>query len=192
MKKMIAKSMYELLEIYPYKDVSVRILCESVPVSRPTFYNHFPSKDALVKWMVRQDYHENAVPLFKHHLGTTGVQSFFTYIKGQEGFYRRLYDHDEGIFLFNCLVAAYDSGVDISSSYSRPPTHELPSINPDVYRRYSTTGIAAVVTYWIENNMTIPIKEIAGDLYLMIGNPLEVVRDNCLKQNIERPHVVGK
>lgn len=180
MKKIIAKSMYELLELYPLKDVSIRILCESVPVSRPTFYNHFSGKGALMKWMVMQEYYENAVPLFRHHLKEIGVQSFFTYIKNNEWFYRRLYEYDNGVLLLHCLIDAYDSAVDISSSYSRPPTRKLPNINPDVYRKYSTTGIAAVVTYWVERDMAIPVEDIAADLFLMMDHPLEVVRDNCL------------
>lgn len=180
MKKQIAESMYNLLGQYSYKEVTIRMLCESVPVSRPTFYHYFTGKDDLIKWMIQQDYRENAIPVFKHHLKEHGTQSFFTYIKRNRIFYMRLYAHDDGVLLFHLLVDAYNTGVDMSASYSRPPSYNLPKIDQEVYRRYCTTGIAAVVTYWIENDMSIPVEKIALDLYLMISNPLEVVRDNCL------------
>jgi AcrR family transcriptional regulator len=172
--------MHELLEIFPYKDVSIRIICEAVPISRPTFYYHFASKDALIEWMIQQDFLDNAVPLFKHHLKETGVRSFFDYIQQNKPFYRRIYEHDSGALLFRSLISAYNSGVDIASSYSRPPSYSLPKINHEVYRRYANTGIAAVITYWIENEMTIPVEKMASDLYLMIENPLKIVRDNSL------------
>lgn len=183
MKSKIAQSMFDLMKNYPYREISVRIICEAVPVSRPTFYHHFHNKEALIKWIVKQDYFENAVPLFRHHLRATGVQGFFTYVERYKPFYRNLYLFDQGHLLFDSLVYAYDSAVDISSSYSLPSSKEMKRINPDVYRRYSTTGIAAVVTYWVEHDMVIPIENIAGDLYLMIGNPLAVVRDNSLSRN---------
>lgn len=180
MKNKIADTMYGLLELYPYRDVSIRVICESVPISRATFYHHFKNKDGLAAWMVKRQYYENAIPLFRHHLKELGVQSFFTYIKSNQSFYQRLYEHDQGRLLFHCLSAAYNSGVDLSGSYSRPARLALPPIDPEVYRRYSTTGIAATVTYWIEGGMAIPIEKIAGDLHLMMDNPLGTVRDSCL------------
>jgi hypothetical protein len=179
-KSSIAKALYELLEVFSYKDINIRVICETVPISRPTFYYHFTNKDSLVKWMFQQDFQNNAVPLFKYHLKEIGVQSFFTYIQQNKLFYQRIYEYDNGMLFFDSLIAAYDSGTDVVDSYSLPSSHPYPKINPEIYRRYSNTGIASVVTYWVQNDMSIPIDKMANDLFLMMGNSLEVVRDNCL------------
>ncbi len=51
------------------------------------------------------------------------------------------------------------------------------TINPEVFFQYSSSGIAAVVIYWIKQNMQIPEATIARELYLMMEEPLGIVRD---------------
>lgn len=180
MEEKIAQTLVELLERFPYNEISVRILCESVPVSRQTFYHYFHSKDDVIQTYITQDFLKNAVPLFRYHLKEKGATAFFLYIADHYSFYYRIYEYDNGKFLEICLKNAYADIVKLSNSFSRNVEAKPDKIDPQVYSRYSCSGIAAVVVYWIQKEMNIPVEKIARDLYLMMEMPLGEVRDYYL------------
>lgn len=180
MKDIIAKALSDLLVTNPYSKISIGMICDAVPTSRRTFYNYFNNKNHLVEWIVERDFFELAFPLFSNHLGTVAVRSFFTYIKQNEVFYRRILEYDDGVFLTKCLVSVYDKTADLSDTFARPVFNSERRINPSVYRQYAHNGIAAVVVYWIRDGMKIDIPDIARDLGLMIELPLSHVRDHYL------------
>lgn len=130
--------------------------------------------------MVEKDFMENAFPLFSYHLGVSGCQSFFAYIKRNKTFYQRIFEYDEGTFLTKCLVNAYNKAIDLVEFYSIPARKNENKVNPMIYRLYSSYGIASVVVYWIKNGMKDDVEDIAKDLYLMMEKPLSYVRDHCL------------
>lgn len=180
MKEDIANTMEKLLKQQPYSKISINKICADVPVSRRTFYNHFNNKDHLVEWMVEKDYMEHAFPLFSYHLGEKGCQAFFGYIKEKAFFYQRILEYDDGSLLSKCLEIAYAKSTDLSAAFSKPGFKHRKKINPMVYRCYASHGIAAVVVYWIEDGMKIPVEDIARDLFLMLEEPLGYVRDHYL------------
>ena len=59
MEKLIADALIDLLDTFAYKDISVRVICEVVPVSRPAFYNHFKNKNDVVRWFVKDYFMKN-------------------------------------------------------------------------------------------------------------------------------------
>ncbi len=177
LKTKIIKTFAELVELYNYEDITVRIICESVPVSRQTFYRYFRSKDDLVQQGVEIDFMEKAFPLFRYHLKEQGCAAFFLYILDHAAVYQKLFDHDGGILLEHCFRETYFRSVNFVEIYSRKVETKPDKIDPYVYRYYSSSGIAAVVTYWIRNKMAIPVEQIARDLYLMLEHPLGYVRD---------------
>lgn len=180
MKGTIAKSLIELSDRNAYKDISVQVLCEITPISRPTFYKHFHSKEDVVKWFIRKDFMTNAFPFFQFHLKEKGVQTYFTYLKKNARFYKCIFEHDNGIFLNHCLQEAYFYGLNYKEDFSKKVAQKKGTINAEVFQRYAVAGIASVVVYWIENDMNIPEEQIANDLYLMIEEPLSYVRDYYL------------
>ena len=180
MKEIIANTMDQLLIKQPYNKISINKICDAVPMSRRTFYNYFSNKEHLVEWMVEKDFMEHAFPMFSYHLGEKGCQSFFGYIKNKAFFYQRILEYDDGSFLSKCLEKTYDRSAELSAVFSKPGFKHQKKINPVVYRRYVSHGIAAVVVYWIEDGMIIPLEDIARDLYLMLEEPLGYVRDHYL------------
>lgn len=187
MKREIAKVFMELLELYPYEEISIHIISEALPISRQTFYNHFHSKVELTEWIMTQEYMEKALPLFSYHLKEKGTAAFFEYIKKSSAFYRRIYEVDGGELLSRCLIKTYNVGMDHTKEYSRPAMRGLDArdgIDPQVYRCYTASGIAAVVVYWVGGNMEIPTEKIARDLYLMMEEPLGYVRDNYFVKSV--------
>ncbi|MFZ7121116.1 MAG: TetR/AcrR family transcriptional regulator [Eubacteriaceae bacterium] len=180
MKDQISQVIINLLEINLYKDIYVSTICEKVPISRQTFYRYFHSKDAVIEWFIEQDFMKNAFPLFRYHLKEKGVSAFFSYIKENPLFYQRILEHDNGILLEHCLKKAYNTAADYTSTFSLPVKKRCYTINPKVYRLYAINGIVAILIYWIQDNMKISEEDIAKDLYLMMEEPLGIVRDYYL------------
>lgn len=180
MKLLIANALIELLDRHPYKEINVCVICEIIPISRPTFYNYFRNKHDVVKWFIQDDFIKNCFPVFQCHLKEKGVQTYFHYLKSHKNFYKRIYEYDNGIMLKQYLEAAYISAFDHLNDFSLDVEQKKGSINPDVFIRYSVGGISSVIVYWVENNMEISEECMASDLYLMMEQPMGYVRDYYL------------
>ena len=179
MKEKITKTLLNLMRHQNYSKISVTTICENVPVSRTAFYHYFDNKDDIVFYFIEQDFLKNCFPIFKFHIKERGAQAFFSYLKEHKSFYTKLYHIDNGDFLFKCLKNAYHTGFDKRQEYTQPVLKKTP-INPEVFAEYSCSALAAVVIYWIKNDMTIPEEVIAKELYLMMEEPLGIVRDHYL------------
>ncbi len=180
MKNNITKALIKLMKKCPYEDITVSMICKEVPASRVTFYNYFHNKDDVIMWFIQEDFMKNSFPIFKFHLNERGVKTFFSYLKNNKDFYQQIYYYDNGKLLFQSLTQAYGHSLEFIEEFSKIVEKKNYRIDPIIFQKYSSSGIAAVVIYWIQTNMTIPEEEISKDLYVMIENPLGYVRDYYL------------
>lgn len=81
--------------------------------------------------------------------------------------------------MFKCLKTAYYSAFERREEFTQIVMKKS-SINPEIFFQYSSSGIASVVLYWLKDNMKIPEEIIAKELYLMMEEPLGIVRDYYL------------
>ena len=123
---------------------------------------------------------QNVFPTFFHQLKEKATIPIFSHIFKNRNFYVRIMEVDSGVFLEQCLIAAYDIATDRVDTYSASVIRKLGIINTEVYRVYINHAISSVVIYWIRNDMQIPVEMIAGDLWLMIEYPLSHIRDYYL------------
>ena len=177
MREKIAETFIELWETCPYDKISVTMICRHVPVSRAAFYKYFTGKESLLFYYTGRDFERNCLPIFRFHLKEQGTASFFTYVKKNETFYRKLYAVDDGRLLFQCLKEAYKIGFDRRGEFSLQVSKRTGSFNTDIFFEYSCSGIAGVVVRWIREGMVISDRQMGRDLYLMISEPLSTVRD---------------
>lgn len=150
MKDKIAATLLKLMDTQNYSKISVKTICENVPVSRTAFYHYFDNKEDIVMYFVEQDFLKNCFPIFKFHLKERGSQTFFSYLKDHKSFYTKLYHTDQGELLFKSLKNAYRTGFERRQEYTQPNSHKKPPINPEVCSQYTSNGLAAVVIYWIK------------------------------------------
>lgn len=177
MKTTIAQTMISLLESKDYADITVSMICAHVPVSRTAFYRYFRDKDDVLFYYVAKEFEEKCLPVFRFHLQEKGTLCFFSYISENRALYTKLYHLDEGVLLFRALKYAYRRGFERRAEYSNPVNQKYLSFNPEVFYEYSTSGIAAVVIKWIGNDLRPSQEQMARDLYIMLSEPLSVVRD---------------
>lgn len=178
MKNQIAETLIRLLDDHPYSEITVTMICGSVPVSRTAFYRYFRDKEDVLFYFVSSEYLEKCFPIFRFHLQEKGTVCFFSYILESKERYRKLCEIDKGILLYRALKAAYRIGFERRREYSLPVPVKKRSFDPEVFFEYATSGIAAVVIRWIREGMQIPPEQIAEDLFIMLSEPLGVVRDH--------------
>jgi len=176
----IATTFCNLLLDYPYDKITIKSICDQTPVNRSSFYYHFESKEKLVEWICLQDFMKYCLPYFSIHTDNISTKSFFNYIKRKKAFYLPVAKVKDGQLLQNCLAVSYAKAALFVNEYGNLTKNELRKIDSRVYHRYSAAGIASVVLFWIQQEMAIPIEDIAYDLRVMLTNSLENVRDNYL------------
>jgi AcrR family transcriptional regulator len=167
----IADSFINLLRTRSYSKITIQMICDNTPASRNAFYYYFENKEKLVEWICRRDYIKNCVPYFKIRTENIGVQSMFSYLQKEKKFYTAIYDIDGGVLLQNCLTKVYREGVsrEIIDDYANPVHGNQPKIDLRLFSRYISAGVVAVIMFWIENDMAIPIEDLAGDITTMMA-----------------------
>ena len=163
MKEQIAYALMDLLEHYSYRDVSVSVICEVAGVSRPTFYNHFKGKDDLARWIVREDFARNGLPLLLSRRQEISTFGFFHYFEKHRSFYLRLCQYDGGVLLRRCLEEAYSAAVDHGDRFTGIPAWGREGETSEIYRRYVVPAISAAVVDWVSDEMRTPVGQLADD-----------------------------
>lgn len=178
-KEIIADAMIHLVETVEYKKISIQRICETAHISRNAFYYHFENKEAVIQWIVDQQFVKYSLPFFKIHADNTSTKSFFGYILERKTFYRNVFLIDDGHLLFDCFRHAYAIALEEKhiKEYGYTKKKERQRINPEVCKCYANAGTAAVTVQWIREDMTTPVDQIAEDLRLMLTKSLEDVRD---------------
>ncbi len=179
-REQIAKTLMELMLQIPYKQISIKHICECIPLSRRSFYSYYCNKDSLLESIIIEDFMKNAFPIIKSGMGKKGTRAFFKYIQDKHAFYKAVCAINDGDFLFHSLVKAYGVATDNVNEYAHPVRSDKKKINPNIYRLYTHSGIASIVLYWIREDMAISVKDISRDTALVIELPHSYVRDNYL------------
>jgi AcrR family transcriptional regulator len=166
----IAGSFINLLKTHSYSKITIQMICDNTPASRNAFYYYFENKEKLVEWICRRDYMEHCVPYFKIRTENIGVKSMFSYLQKEKKFYTAIYDIDGGVLLQNCLTRVYREGVsrEIINDYANPVGGNQAKVDLRLFSRYISAGVVAVIMFWIENDMSIPVEELARDIAIMM------------------------
>lgn len=170
MKEQIAYALMDLLEHYSYRDVSVSVICEVAGVSRPTFYNHFKGKDDLARWIVREDFARNGLPLLLSRRQEISTFGFFHYFENHRSFYLRLCQYDDGALLRRALEEAYAVPAEQVDRFTDAMGADNRAVTPEMYRRYVVPAISAAVVNWIGEGMNVPVETLAEDYRTLLGH----------------------
>lgn len=179
-KDRIAAVLHDLVCKRPYTQITIEDIVRTVPVSRRTFYNYFSDKDSVIQYLVTRQFMENAYPVCKMRFGKKGLRAFFSYIWDDQAFYLSIAQYDGGDLLRRSLIYTYNKTVEYVAEYAHPISNSEKRINPDIYKIYTHSALAAVVVYWLRKNLQIPLDDIARDTALMMEHPHSFVRDHYL------------
>jgi hypothetical protein len=178
----IADGFINLLTANPYEKISIRMICDSVNVSRNAFYYHFDNKEALVEWICCRDFMKFTTPYFYIRMDNITAKSFLDYFLKKKEFYTAVYAADNGRLLRHCLEKTYAAAPAPEKIREDTPSPQGAryKIHPKIFRCYSCAGIAAVVLFWIGHGMKTPVEDIARDLNLLISQSPVSIWDKYL------------
>ena len=100
MKDQITRSFIDLWEHTRYDKITVTMICQNTPVSRTAFYRHFTCKEDIIYYLAQQDFEKNCLPIFQFHLKEQGTTCFFSYIRNNGSFYRKVYQEMTEILFY--------------------------------------------------------------------------------------------
>ncbi len=178
-KERIANAFIDLLESNSYSKISIKMICETTPISRNAFYYHFSGKEELVKWIVIKQFMKYCLPYFKFKENDIGTKMFFTYIYEQKDFYNAIYRVDNGELLRKSLLEAYKIGMSPENikEYTNIVRRNKIRIDERICAAYINSAIAGVVLFWIEDGMKMSIDYVARDMTLLLTKSMEDIKD---------------
>ena len=166
-QRAIADAFLSLIQERAFEDISVTEICKRADVVRKTFYNRFPSKDAVVRFLI-DDFTgslESMVDLTQMSIREMLMIAFRSVLENRR---MLLLFYDRGLFRFaHKSISAYIESSDLLASLSQREADE--KVYPYIAAQISA-GLISVIETWIERGMEEPIEFLA-DLTekLMIG-----------------------
>lgn len=179
-KKKIAITLHELVCKKEYEKIRIDDIVAAVPVSRRTFYNYFHDKNEVIQYIITEQFMEHAFPICKAGFGKKGLIVFFRYIEEDRIFYQSLVRYESGYLLQDALIQTYDQVVERVKEYAHPVQNREKRINPDIYKIYTHSALAATIVYWLKSGMKISVDDISRDTALMLEYPHSFIRDRYL------------
>lgn len=81
-RKLLARSLFELLETTPFDKITVVDICDNAMVHRATFYNHFESKEHLLDYAIEEIKEDLFLSTYdKEHFNS--IKDLYLYIIGK-------------------------------------------------------------------------------------------------------------
>jgi len=158
----LSRTLLELLERKSFQKITVNDICQCAMVSRSTFYLHFEDKYKLMLFCLqteRQRLDEAAQSMELRDY----IQMVLTSICERKKVFRNFLQAEINIELFNMLKTFfYDYSCDILTIVERQSA-KLAGPVP-LLSAYYASGFAGMVIWWIEQDFSIPIEEIAACL----------------------------
>jgi AcrR family transcriptional regulator len=178
----MADSFIGLLKMYSYSNITIQMICDNTPASRNTFYYYFGNKEKLVEWICFRDYMKYCFPYFQIKTDNIRTKSLFSCILKNKIFYNAMSVVDGGHLLRDCLIKIYSNGLSEEkvNEYAKPAQNSQPKVDFRFFSRYLSSGTVAIIMFWIESGMTIPIDDLVRDIALIFSKSPDDIITNYL------------
>ena len=178
-KYKIIISMIDLLEDYPFEQISIKMICAKCKINRSTFYDNFQDKYDLLSTI--QSYHLNKYEKLLKALSNNfhnikkepeKVFKFFhiilKYIYRKKSFFH-------AIFISNPNRSLVMDYLDITKKYYAKILVENETLiqNRELFISYTISGQIGVILYWLRSGCQESPKEVANSL---LSNTIKLQR----------------
>lgn len=166
----IQKSMLDLLEQKPLKDITIRELCETARINKATFYRHYQDIHELAQRM-EKNIHSGLMQLLDRKkerlltelIGEEELSAIISYVGEHAAFYREY------------LKTGYDTFLDerfryLWESFFMPQFCSVGVTSErrmQYYYRFFRSGMVTTILYWLETGQQELPQELASILWNM-------------------------
>ena len=175
----ISVAFKELLAKNPIEKISVKELCETAGIIRPTFYNHFTDKYEVLEYIIWNELLLPARPLLENDMIYEGVALIFSNMKKDKEFYARAVNI-EGQNSFEIIARQQVtklllSVIDILKKTSQ---HKYAWLSREIIAEYYAQSMCYVAISWIKRDFLVSPKELAEIYeYLTRRSMVEVIEE---------------
>lgn len=177
--ELLATSFKELLSRTSMEKITIKDIADGAGVIRPTFYNHFSDKYALLEYIVRHDLLEPIKPLLLNDMIPEGLTLLFSSMKNDSAFYKRAVCI-EGQNSFESIARSEVSKllVDIIDQKKHGMTHKYPWLDRQIIAEYYANSMCYVAIAWIKRDFVISPKELSEVYkYLTTSSMMDVLEE---------------
>ncbi|SEA49363.1 transcriptional regulator, TetR family [Desulfuromusa kysingii] len=167
----LLKALLELLDEYPYKEISVKMLTDKADIAKPTFYRNFTS----IEEMLQKELDNKANIIFEKEYNELHECTYLDEVT--VGLVQNWADNE------TLLIALYKAEMDskVCESFARYSARYINILNKggtidinSLKLRYFSGGIYCAVRTWLLSGRKSPIKELSDimalGLFPMITN----------------------
>lgn len=172
-KKLLTKSLYELLETTSFDKLTVQNICDNALVHRTTYYQHFNNKEELLTYSL-EDFreklfavthnnmdHESPTQMFLH------LSTFFVkYVQSNRQVLKKIINNIGSDLLISKISYAYEQNI-LSLLNSSP--HEF-SVPKPMISQFFTGGIIKILLTWIESDNSYTNEELLHFITILMNN----------------------
>lgn len=166
--KALAETMQALLEKKSFQKITVNDICQNAIVSRSTFYLHFEDKYQLLLFCMQIE-REQLEESMRQKDSRESILSMLCTIKERKKIYHNLFEADFNSELFLMLRKFLLGFVSNTLSESENQGVELVGAIP-ILAAYYSSGITGMVVWWIEDDFSVSIEEMALCLYNLLSD----------------------
>ena len=177
--ELLARSFKELLCKQPMEKITIKDITDKAGVIRPTFYNHFSDKYALLEYIVRHDLLAPIKPLLMNDMIQEGLTLLFSNIQNDRHFYERAVCI-EGQNSFESIARSEVSKLllDIIDQKKQGKNHKYPWLDRQIIAEYYANSMCYVAIAWIKRDYMIAPKDLSEIYkYLTKSSMMDVLNE---------------
>jgi AcrR family transcriptional regulator len=162
-RKVLRDSLVELMKDKPITKITIKELCENADINRTTFYAHYRDQYDLLRCIEEETLAriEEIVDKYENKSGsrelTEMVEEIISFIAGNSNSIQILLSENGDIGFQKKLFRRFMRKEQIMKYFSDPPAGE----GNEYEYVYVINGTVGLVQYWLKDNMSIPVPELA-------------------------------
>lgn len=172
-KKLLAKSLYELLENTPFEKITIQHICDNAMVHRTTYYQHFQNKEELLMYTL-DDFREKLFAVTHNNMEHNSPKQMFLhlstffikYVQTNKNVIKKIANNIGGDVLISKISYAYEQNIlKLLNRTSHDFTVPKPMIS-----QFFTGGIIKLLLNWLESDNSYTNDELLNFITILMNN----------------------
>ncbi|AOM81818.1 dihydroxyacetone kinase transcriptional activator DhaS [Salisediminibacterium beveridgei] len=149
-KKIIARSLKDLMEQKAFAKISVRDIMACADLRRQTFYYHFQDKYELLTWIYEDETRENSIDFFQYDDPERIFDHLLHYVYDNRTFYEKAIQVHEQNGFFQALTSHMEALYrTLISEWAKQDGFRMENDQVDLLVRFYSRGFTGVVENWL-------------------------------------------
>lgn len=167
--KLLFSALLELLKEHSFSEICITDICEKAMVHRSTFYAHFEDKYHLLTYGL-QDVMKSLANVNLNIDNLTEMENtsmiFFKHITEYTSFYSRILSESSKLkkIFHDQIVTNLKDQFRQNYNNNNNNNDDNNNISLTIVSEFYSGAILSVISWWLENDMSVPVEEISKQL----------------------------